>query len=341
MTVMRESERVYSSGFAGRMRTLLSGVICAALFGFVIAKVVIYDGMRIHDQRILVGCFVLVFVIVNGFALSKVLVTGPVRFVTTPSTVQLYRGGRLRDTWPRATTKFFPSTVTRTPRRYGLPTVTTRTVIATTAAERVETVCTWFDGDEFDALAEDLRPTASAYAAPSRNEPGGTSGSYGLGRARSPFRQLGILVTAICCLLALSFGSTAVMAREYTLLAVVAIASLVLLALVVAPIWLSLRRDRSIPHSISITPSTLQFDDRAFALAELGSITATPPSYTGRMRTVILTTSSGQQTKVLLGLTDRSRWSPAPFPDYDDFVKTLVRATAHRPGLFALAVAVA
>ncbi len=336
-----ESERAYSSGYGRRLSTIAWGLIGTAAVGFGIAFIMLYGWMGIRDQRILVGCAIAILVIGIVLILRRILVTGPVRFVTTPSTVKLYRGGRLTDSWPRATTKFSSSSELQDPLGERGLTAVDRKVIATTATERVETICNWFSPEEFNALAESLNPAVSAYSAPSRVGAGQTFGSYTLDPALfSPARRTGVLITALYFALAIGFGVAALMARDYQIFGIIAVASFFVTMTAGIPILSRLRRESGIPRSISITASALHFDDRIFSITDLRSIIVTPPSYLAGMRWIVLVTTSGRRTRIRLGMPEsvpgiRPK-THAPFGDYADFVEILAFASAHRPGLFAL-----
>ncbi len=352
MTILQESERVYSSGYLGRVRTLFGGLFGTAITAIIVPKLFLDEWMRIHDQKILVGCLVLILVVGTGMTLSRVFLTGPVRIITTPSKVEVHRGGRLRGSWPRATTDF-SSFVLRTTTN-GVPSGTTRKVIATTATERVETVCTWFSPADFNALVADISPVLPSYTAPGGGEAAqvgyraaptaapaaATSGHYAIDHSRlRRGRTIAIVTLTVFFVLAISIGYISLVTHDRTTFELIVIAGIVVLVLAGPVVLVRSLRQRGIPYSIWVSPSTLQFDNHTFSVADFSSITATPPSYTTGMRSIILIGNSGQRTKIPLGGADHSQKATAPFTDYDDFVRTLALATAYRPGLFTLNVA--
>ena len=319
-------DRVYSSGFAGRIGALVAGIVAVPLVAIVVPLVVLKDMLDIGNSRILIAVCVGILVVGGVWVLVHVFVTGPIRFETDARSVRLRRGLRVTNEWQRDTTAF-GSLVTRQSTN-GIPSGSIRKVFATTATERVEIPARWFGAKTFNDLMADLAPVGASDAVAAT--PAERSRTFELdpraARPRGPVRAV------VIALIVLFFGSVLVFA--YLLIAdgtadpealVFLVATAVFVLLVALVAWLvGRRRIARIPRSITVTPSTIQVDGQTLYYGQLSSIEVTPPGYSGNRRVLTLIEKVGTRTTYQLGAGDTAKVSA--FPGYAEFVDLLGRA---------------
>ncbi|PJJ65176.1 hypothetical protein CLV54_0205 [Compostimonas suwonensis] len=163
MTITAAATGNYSSGVGRRLGSLLGFLLITAILSIVIPKFFIGEILRVRDQRTLVVICFAILTIGVVWAIVRVFVTGPVRIVTTPTEVTVYRAGRSRDRWTRSEARFSSFVIRESTN--GVRTASTRKLIVTTKTERVEIVCTWFSPATFNALLADVSPVTGAAGA--------------------------------------------------------------------------------------------------------------------------------------------------------------------------------
>jgi hypothetical protein len=319
--------RVYSSGIAGRLAALLTGLVA---FGF--PALVLREMLGIRESRLLIAVCVGMLVVGGVWVLVHVFVTGPVRFETDAQTVRLRRGLRVSNQWRRADTSF--ASLVERQSTNGIPTGAARKLFATTATERTEVLCRWFSASTFNDLMADLAPVAPGAAA------GAAGGSefpvasghrtFALDPRAGALRGAGrsvVIVLVVAVLVAFGlvgwFVATDPTADPEALVFAGAAALFVVLVVLIAGVSGRRRRSR-IPSSISVGGATVQIDGRTFYFTQLQRVSVTPPSYSGNLRRLVLVESTGAKTTYALGSTARA--TAAVFPDYAEFVDRLAAA---------------
>ena len=329
-------QQSYAPSVPARVVSLILGVAVSLAAAVLIPRLVIGGYFRYHVVGVLLAAFAAILLIGIAITVVRVFVLVPVFITTTPTHVSLRRGLRADETWARSETGFISFVVRQSTN--GIQSGTTRTLIVQRAGERVEVPLTWYSAATFNALIADVAPQVpaaeavpgAAVAAPAA---AATSGTFTLDhtlarRSRTTaivIMLIGVVVGVVIGALISDDGSD----PEIGLFLGVTFA-VPFIAIGVA----FLLRERRLPRQLTVSPSTLTVDDRAFSIGQLSRIEATPASYeNARGRRVTLTDTAGQRTVIGLGRASRA------FPDYDRFLEALRGATAHRPGLFTLDVA--
>jgi hypothetical protein len=318
--------RSYASGLGGRIGAFVVGVIAVPLVGIGFPLVVLNNWLDIRDSKILIAVCVGILVIGWLWVLVHVFVTGPIRFETDAATVRLRRGLRVTNEWSRAGTAF-SSLVVRNSTN-GIPSGSTRTLIAVTPTERVEVPARWFSATAFNDLMADLAPV-SAMTDPDPAAPSLTTRDFTLDPRATRLRPVPrvivtVLIVGFVLALAIAayFIATEPSADVEALYFIAAIA--LFTVIVVAIVYASGRRRASkIPSRITVTGSTIQVDGRATYFAQLQTVELTPPGYSGNFRSMTLVEKTGQRTSYALGAGSTARTSV--FPDYAEFVDLLGR----------------
>lgn len=324
----------YSPSVGGRARALIAGILLTAVLA-VAAPFILHEmGVSRVQSELLGAAAIAVAVIGLGWTLVHVFITGPVTVTTTLTHVQLTRRRRVAENWSRADTAFSSFVIRQSTN--GVPTGSVRKLIAHTAREQVEVVLPWFSAETYNALIADVAPlvpapgAAGAVAAPAAAPR--VSSTFAIQRSSTRFAVRIVAIGVAIAVLGIVLGF--LMEEIDASLPAVPIAAagaVVVFAIIATPL---IRAERGIPRAITVTQSTLQFDDRVFSVAQLSAIRATPPGYDSQRRSLKLTETSGQTTTIALGhANDKS------FPDYAEFIEALRQATAHRPGALTLAVA--
>lgn len=322
----------YSSSVAGRVRAFIGGLVLTAIAAIAAPFLLREFGVSRLERELLGGTVIAVAVIGILITVVLVFVTGPVRITTSPTHVEVYRGRRMRERWARAETSFSSFVVRESTN--GIRTGNVRKLLAISASERVEVLCRWFNAETFNALIADVaplvplvpptgeRPAASAFSP--------ASFTIDPKKSRLALRLALILLAIVVLAVVVGFLIAEI---DSSLPAVpIVVLSAVLLGLIVAtPL---LRQERLVPRALSVSQSTLQFDDRVFPIGQLSAIRATPPGYNDVRRVLVLTETTGRTTRIPLGNATNGS-----FPAYGEFLESLRSATAHRPGLLTLAVA--
>jgi len=322
----------YSSSVARRVIALVLGLLLTAVLA-VIAPYALreFGGVTRLDRELLLGSVIVVAAIGVVLTVRHVFFTGPVTIRTTPTDVEVVRAGKVREHWARADALFSSFVVRQSTN--GIRTGSVRRLVVVTATERVEIVCTWFSAETFNALIADVAPLVPATdpaARPVAQSVAPTTFTI----HRSPRRlaiRLGAIGVALVVLAVVMGFLIAEIDASLPAVPLVVLSAIVLFAIIAAPL---VRAERVIPRQLTVSQSTLQFDDRVFPVAQLSAIRATPPGYVGERRSIVMTDTTGRTTVIPLG-----RGSDKAFPDYDVFVDAVRRATAHRPGILTLAVA--
>ena len=324
----------YTSSAGGKIGAIVGGLLITAVASFLIPRIVLSSVIGIHSTRVLLVAFVVVIVIGIVASVVYAFVLGPVTIRTTPTQVELVRGGRLRHTWQRADTFFASSIIRQTTN--GIPSGTTRTLLVTGAGQRITVLCRWFSRKTFNALIADLVPQVPepAMPAPAAQSPITIStGTFVIDHApvrRS--RTVALVILAVALLGAAAMIGVG-LGQEYFDVTIVIVAFALVMVMLIATALLL--RGTRIPRQLTVSSSALTVDDRVYPLGQLTSIAATPALYEnvgGRAVTMVDTT--GRRTVIKLG-----NFGNRSFPDYDRFLEALRGATAHRPGLFTLDVA--
>ncbi|GAB2453332.1 putative membrane protein [Conyzicola lurida] len=316
--------RSYASGLGGRIGAFVVGVLAVPLVGIGFPLLVLNNWLDIRDSKILIAVCVSILVIGWLWVLVHVFVTGPIKFETDAATVRLRRGLRVTNEWSRAGT-VFSSLVVRNSTN-GIPSGSTRTLIAVTPTERVEVPARWFSASAFNDLMADVAPVS---AMPAPDVPSVTTRDFTLDpRATrlSPVPRVIVTVLIVGFVVALAiaayFIATEPSADVEALYFIAAIA--LFTVIVVAIVYVSGRRRASkIPSRIAVTGSTIQVDGRATYFAQLQTVELTPPGYSGNFRSMTLVEKTGQRTTYALGAGSTARTSV--FPDYAEFVDLLGR----------------
>ena len=323
----------YSSSIAGRIWSFVGGLVLTALAAIFIPRFLLSSMIGIHTTSILLASFVLIAI--AGTAIAGVLAfwTGPLTIRTTPTHVELVRGGRVRETWARADTHFASFIIRQSTN--GIPSGVIRKLLVTGNGQRLELVCRWFSKKTFNALIADVAPQVPEAHAPAAAAAPITVSTGTFALDHSPVRRTR---TVALIIIAVALISAAVLIgigfdQEYFDVTIVIVAFALVMVILIA-LGLMLRGAR-LPRQLTVSSSALTVDDRVFALGQLTAISATPATYenvSGRAVTVVDTT--GRRTVIRLG-----NFGNRSFPDYDRFLEALRGATAHRPGLFTLDVA--
>lgn len=321
--------RSYASGLGGRIGAFVVGVLAVPLVGIGFPLLVLDNWLDIRDSKILIAVCVGILVIGWLWVLVHVFVTGPIRFETDAATVRLRRGLRVTNEWSRAGT-VFSSLVVRNSTN-GIPSGSTRTLIAVTPTERVEVPARWFSAAAFNDLMADVAPV-SAPADP--GVPSVTTRDFTLDPRATRLRPVPrvivtVLIVGFVVALAIAayFIATEPSADVEALYFIAAIA--LFTVIVVAIVYASGRRRASkIPSRITVTGSTIQVDGRATYFAQLQTVELTPPGYSGNLRSMTLVEKTGQRTSYALGAGSTARTSV--FPDYAEFVDLLGRVAPAR-----------
>jgi hypothetical protein len=313
--------RSYSSGIAGRIGALVGGLVAVPIVAYALPALLLGEALDVKDNRILIATFIGVLVVGGVWVLVHVFVTGPVRFVTDARYVRLHRGGRVRNVWERDETTF--ASFVQRESMNGMPAGSTRRVIASTTAERVDVLCRWFTASTFNDLMNDIAPVIHL------DDPGISSGvdrTFKLDPAASGLRRTGrsvVIILALLSLVALGVAASVVAGATYVdeaeLLFLGGMAVVVLLLVVIA-FASSRRRVSKVPSTVRVSSSAIQIDQVAYNLAQLSSIVLTPPSYSMNSRTMVLVATTGERTKVSLG---SGYGMKSVFADYGEFVEML------------------
>ena len=329
----------YSSSLSGRIRAFIGGILITVVLAIAAPFLLHEAGVSRLETELLGGSAVLVLVVGLAWTLVHVLVTGPVSIRTTPTHVELTRGRRVRENWSRAETAFSSFVVRQSTN--GIRTGSIRKLVAHSATEQVEVVLPWFDAATYNALIADVAPlvpapgTANAGAQPvERTLTSGspTTGTFAIQRSSTRLVvRLALIGVAIAVLAFVAVFIIGDIDPSLPAVPIAALSGIVVLALIAIPL---VRAERAIPRTLGVTQSTLQFDDRVFAVGQLTAVRATPPNYTDQRRSIALTETTGRTTVIPLGhANDKS------FQNYADYVESIRQSTAHRPGFFTLAVA--
>jgi len=319
------TERVYSSGLAGRLAALIGGVIAVPLAAVAIPLIGLREMLNIRNSDVLIAVCVGILVIGGLWVLLHVFVTGPIRFETDTQSVRLRRGLRITNEWQRASTDF-ASLVTRQSTN-GIPSGSVRTIYATTAHERVEVPARWFGTARFNDLMADLAPLSTE--APSMTA-GERAHTFELDPSASRLQgtRRSIVIVVLAGFL-ISLGAVAFFlvtdpfADPVALVFVAAVGILVALVVLIV-VAAGRRRAARIPRSISVTTSTLQVGDQVLYYSQLVSIELTPPSYSGRARRLTVVEKGGTRTSYSLGPGASAVGVPV-FENYAEFVEMLGR----------------
>lgn len=321
----------YSPSIAGRVWSLLGGLLLTVILSVAVPKLAIEGMLEIRTQSILVGALALILIAGTVLSIVRVFVTGPVSVRTSPTHVTLVRAGRERESWARADTEFSSFVIRESTN--GIPTGVTRKLIAVTAGERVETALRWFPAKTFNALIADVAPLVPVTTGPSVAAPTPvvSSGTFTLDHsALRRTRTVALVILAAGLLAAAAFIAVGIDDLEVVIF--ISIAGLLMVAIIVGAL---LVRARRIPRQVTVSPSSLTFDDRVFPLGQLSAIVATPATYENpRGRVITLVSTAGTRTRIGLG-----NIGGKTFPDYDRYLEAIRGATTHRPGMFTLDVA--
>ena len=322
----------YSSSVARRVVALVLGLLVTAVLA-VIAPYVLreFGGINRLDRELLLGSVIVVAAIGVILTVRHVFFSGPVTIRTTPTEVEVVRAGKVREHWARADALFSSFVVRQSTN--GIRTGSVRKLVVVTATERVEIVCTWFSAQTFNALIADvapLVPVTDHATRPVAHSVAPTTFTIHRSRTRLAVR-LGAIGVALIVLAVVTGFLIAEIDASLPAVPLVALSAIVLFAVIAAPL---VRAERVIPRQLTVSQSTLQFDDRVFPVGQLSAIRATPPGYVGERRSIVVTDTTGRTTVIPLG-----RGNDKSFPDYGDFVEAVRQATAHRPGILTLAVA--
>ena len=318
----------YSASVGRRVLALLLGLVLTVILSVALPKLLIEGVLEIRTQSVLVGSLALILVGGAVLTIVHVFITGPVTVRTTPTHVSVHRGGRQRENWARDSTHFSSFIIRESTN--GIPTGVTRKLIAVTSAERVETVLRWFNAKTYNALIADVAPLVAATPTPSSPSPTISSGTFTLNHSAQQRVRVVVLVLLVVGLMAAA--AFLVLGSSVDIFLVIIGGALVILVVVVGAVLL---RGMRVPRQVTVSPSTLTFDDRVFHLGQLTGIVATPAGYeNARGRSVTLVESTGKRTRIALGASGKRT-----FPDYDGYLEAIRGATAHRPGMFTLDVA--
>lgn len=320
--------RTYSSGAAGRIATLLIGVVAVPLLAVGIPKLVLDVMLGISDSSILIAVCVALLVAGGVWLLVHVFVTGPIRFETDAHSVRLRKGPRVTNEWQRDST-LFASFVERQS-TYGVPSGSVRKIFATTSAERTEVACRWFSASMFNDLMADLSPVGGT-AASTQQSVGRTDGARSFtldpraGRATGGRRAAWIILLVLALAGFLVGVAYLVVDSRDDPAFLVGLGVFAAVLLLVTAVGVGIRRRRAgrIPTTIVVTGSTLQVDGAALYFAQLASIELTPPGYSGSARRLVVVEKVGTRTRYPLGAAVTR--GTAPFAEYDEFVQLLGR----------------
>lgn len=322
-------DRVYASGFAGRIAALVGGIVAVPLVGIGVPLIVLQQILDVRDSKVLIAVSIGIMVVGALWVLVHVFVTGPIRFETDARSVRLRRGLRVTNEWQRAAT-VFGSLVTRQTTN-GIPSGSQRVIFATTANERVEVPARWFSATAFNDLMADLAPlTAPAGTAEPALPALDRSRTFTLdpssSRLRGPVRAVVAVLLVVFFVSIGAFVVYLVSDDSTDPEAVVFLAAVALFVAIVVGIVAvaGRRRVARIPGSITVTPSTLQVDGQTLYYGQLASIELTPPSYSGNRRTLTLVEKVGTRSGYQLGSAGAA--GARVFPDYAEFVDLLGRA---------------
>ena len=320
----------YSSSVGGRVRAFIVGILITVVLAIAAPFLLHEAGVSRVQSELLGASAIAVAVIGLLWTLVHVFVTGPVSITTSPTHVQLTRGRRVRENWARAETGFSSFVIRQSTN--GVKTGSVRKLIAHTAREQVEVVLPWFSAETYNALIADvapLVPTGPGAPPVARVVP---TTSFAIQRSSTRLTVRLVAIAVALAVLAVVIGFIVLeVDASVPAIPLAAAGALLLFAVIAVPI---VRAERAIPRAITVGQSTLQFDDRVFSVAQLSAVRATPAGYTDQRRSIALTETTGRTTVLPLGhANDKS------FPDYAELVEAIRQATAHRPGLFTLAVA--
>ena len=322
----------YSSSIAGRLWSFIGGLVLTALAAIFIPRFVLSSMIGIHTTSVLLVACAAISVI--GVAIAGVFSfwLGPITVRTTPTQVELVRGGRVRQTWQRADTHFASFIIRQSTN--GIPTGVTRKLLVTGRGQRLEIVCRWFSKKTFNALIADVAPQVPEPSAPVATAAPITVSAGTFALDHSPVRRSRTVALVILAVGLLAAAAIVAVGFEQEYFDVLIVTAGFALLMVVAIAALFILRGMRVPRQLTVSPSMLTVDDRSFAIGQLTSISATPPLYENAGgRAVTLVDTTGQRTVIRLGT-----FGNRTFPDYDRFVEALRGATAHRPGMFTLDV---
>ena len=322
----------YSSSVSGRVRAIIGGLVITLVLA-VAAPFLLHEAgvSRVHSD-LLAAVAIAVAVIGAAWTLVHALVTGPVTVRTSPTHVEVTRGRKVRENWARADTAFSSFIVRQSTN--GIQTGTTRKLIAHTATEQVEVVLPWFGAETYNALIADVAPLVDPAQPPAAvtAQRAATGGTFAIDRSSKKLTaRLVAIGIAIAVLAAVTVSIAWELDGSAPTIAITLIGAVLVFAAIAIPL---LRQERRIPRALAVSQSSLQFDDRVFPVGQLSAIRATPPGYTDQRRTIDLTDTTGKRTRIPLGhANDKS------FAAYGEYLEAIRLSTAHRPGIFTLAVA--
>lgn len=290
---------------------------------------------------------VIVVVAVGGLLLIAARLT--TRIVVERDEVRVERLGRVTHRFDRRTSRFGSRVV----RASNGATSTSSRHLIVEGPGRSDDLTLWrIDEQQFSELVATLAapsspgvpgaPAAPAPAAAAATAPAAVNRTFRLDQR--PLRKLVTRITVVSLvsltvLLVVSFAVLDAIAGEepdFPAVAGLVIPPLVYLVLVAAVLISARARTKRVPAEITVTPSTLTIDGFPFPLASLARIDVTPPTYAIGERVLVLTpgATAPAGSRVLRYSLSGRGLAPAPraavFPDYDDFVASLVAASAWR-----------
>lgn len=319
---------------ATRAQLIVTGVITGAMFGaislFAVLRFVLRQTMTEIFPWLLPGAIVGVLVGVVGFWWQSTY-----RAVVTPTTLELHRGGRLWQSFPRATTQFTVKITTA--QGYGSRVNASRELVVTNAAGQASYALPGVSKDDFYLLLNTLNPETleESLVDPSlRDQPVPTItypiDTKAAGRA---FRTLRIMLLVL--IVALAAGTlwllTVIPTGGSDYGPLVLTITIVGLAFVLIMVWPLVRVQKSLrrlPSHFTVSAQGLAVDDTFYDFATVSRIDLMQPDNTINFFEIGITMPAGR-TEYWLG---NASTSERVFPNYLPFMRHLAHANLHRPG---------
>lgn len=319
----------YTSGLSGKMAAVFGGLVIAVVVGLIAGALLIEVGVSARERALLLGTAAAVAAVVLLISIVWVFAVAPVTIRTSPTTVEVLRRGRVRESWQRAEAVFSPFVVRESTN--GVRTGSVRTLVVTTATTQVNVLCRWFSAETFNALLADVAPLVPAGTPAAL--PAVTTGRFQIDR---PLGRVGWRLAVVAIAVGVVGVVAVLLAEEIGASSPIAITIIVIVTAALALLAMSplLVRMRRIPRELTVSQSSLTFDERIVPIGQLTAIRATTPAHSGARRTIVLTETTGRRTVIDLGLANGT-----VFAEYPAYLETIRGATAHRPGLFTLDVA--
>jgi hypothetical protein len=345
--------RSYRSAFGGRAGALIVGIFITAMLTLAVPAL-LRDRLDVNDSQVLAALEVALLVGGLGVILLVQFVTGPVRVDVEPHQVRFVRGWTTKHTWLRDEARFTSLVVKKTTN--GVPSGTTRTLVALTGGERTEARCTWFTASTFSDLIAEVAPVGvverqAADSGRSAEVNGAPPVSMSTQRTRTAAAvgrvftldhrrvatkdlrhrwTIGVIVVLLALIIVgLVIASWTNYSSDGLVLAgIVMLATVLLVAPVLGlALWGGRAKARRtvarMPHSLMVTSSTLTVDQQTFYFSQLSGIIATPPTYLEVPKRLVLVAASGERSAFELALGGTAAVNYPTFSDYEEFTRLL------------------